>query len=225
MQKLLLLLFLLCAHLLCLAKKAPGYYISRESQDTVRVEFKRSGTKRSPEFTFNQESIVYYDSSGKKQFLMPGKVLEATIYGLKDTVKLYSLENTVDLKPKSFDDDGYQFFELLEEGFVKLYSYTEYIEQPAPLGPSGMPIDVGLKTKRITYALQYGNQALMKVLRRGFADDMYAYFSDCPKLASKVAQGRFNYSNLQELVQRYNQSCGAETANYLKNKEEQLNGF
>lgn len=225
MQKLLLFCFFLAMNLVCLAKKAPGYFISRESQDTVWVDYKRAGTKKSPEFSFNQESIVYYNSSGKKQFLMPGQVLEATLYGEKDTVKLYSLENTIGLKPKSFDDDGYQFFERLEDGLVKLYSYTEYIEQPASIGPNGIPLGVGIKTKRITYALQYADQSLMKVMRRGFSDDMYAYFGDCPELADKIAQGQFSYSNLQLLVQLYNKLCAAATATYLKNKAEPLNGF
>jgi hypothetical protein len=70
--------------------------------------------------------------------LEPKAVTEVGISYEGRTTKLYSQENTVDIHPLSLDFDGYLFFDVEEDGPVKL----SFRKEPIPLPER---VQVGLR--------------------------------------------------------------------------------
>ncbi len=220
MKKVLYLMLLLFIGFSAGAKQAPGYIVL-SAGDTIWVQFLVHGNKKNANFTRNQEALVYYDQQGKKQYLMPAQAKAAGFVWGNDTIRVYSLPNTVGIVPLSLDDDGFQFFDLKENGKVKLFSFVEPSKTYHAGGAVG-GVALALLVNPTSYFLQYEDQPLVRVRPMHFKEDMADFFREHDKLVEKIYMGTYTVQDLAAMVREYN---AFRAQDYYEAPEEAAEGF
>ena len=201
-------------------KQLPGYAIDRQSGDTLQIIFKVNITKKKLEFIRNRESLEIVNSIGGKTYLEPKAVTEVGIRFEGRTTKLCSRENTVDIHPLSLDYDGFLFFEVEEDGPVKLLSFPESTYSASGAGAGA--VGGGIAFTEHTQFLQYQNYPLVRVKRLHFKRDMADFFAEVPDLVERIEANQVGYNDLPQLVQQYNKYLNSRT---FEPSSQVINGF
>jgi hypothetical protein len=189
------------------AKKIDGYYIAKNG-DTVRVTYKigLSFFTNSPDFTRLQTRINYIDSKKNKHILRPDMAKEVVFVLKGKTIRLLSRKNNLNIAMSLFQDNSLLFLHLIQDGKVQLFKVYEKSGNAGSMGPNGTFVGGGTSTNE-TYILQKNGGDLFKTRLFSFKKDMAGFFSDCPLLADKIKDKTYRRSDVEDIVQEYNQKC------------------
>src|ERR1043166_8329981 len=108
--------------------KVSGYYINRETKDTVRTDFEIDLNKdESVKYSDMQWGITYFDGNNAKQTLKPAKALLVAFVHNGKTCKMYSLTNTFPIASNRAEQN-FIFMQMTVEGKVRHLIFHGRIE-------------------------------------------------------------------------------------------------
>jgi hypothetical protein len=185
-------------------KKAEGYYISAKTGRKYTTTFLIPSTFLSskPNYVRMQKEIFYL-TEGEKQILTAEKVSEVSFTYKNKTILMRPVYNNL---ARIYQDEPV-FFNVLVDGAVILYTYTEANQSAiaAAPGTGGGVIVVGVPPKYIPLVLQREGRELVRIRSLFFKKDVCGFFADCPDLVKKIQDGKL--SELPEIVKVYNETC------------------
>lgn len=187
------------------AAKCPGFIV--RNADTMAVTFKVPlDLFGHPSFSRIQYKIKYIDSTGTHT-LFPGNAgaIQFTNNGI--TYRMLSKPNVFHKPTPAFlhaghkkSDTKYLFLRLIIEGRMSMYSYYYFN------GRGGSKSN-NMGTQEKNYIARK-NEDFHSFDFMGFKDTMIEYLGDCPALQKRVENKTYGYSNLEDIVQYYNEHCG-----------------
>lgn len=190
------------------AKQIQGYYIS-ESLDKVNVMFEIPFGFLSKKVDYEglQVKVKYYDSADKLHVLKPDSVKEISFFYEGQQIRMLSRRDHLGLNTSIFNNNTHLFLHLITDGKLKLFMYYNSNSAPsAPPGPNGM-MGGGGTTKTQKYILQKNNDGLFKITGISFRADMMGYLSDCLALAKKIEDRTYRKTDIEQIVEEYNDVC------------------
>lgn len=108
------------------------------------------------------------------------------------------------------EDKDPKLLSIIVDGYLRLYSesITMYFGQPSASNPGG-----GFSGSS-TYYIKKTNEEIAQyyvaygyIPKVSFEKVIESYFSDCPKIQTKVENKEFKKKNYKEIVEYYNQNC------------------
>lgn len=109
-----------------------------------------------------------------------------------------------------------KIMELLEEGNVNLYAFSEIVTKSYlpginfPNNPNAFPAPVYKTGLQVEYFIKRPNEDVATDIVFSFKRRAIRYFSDCPELIEKINNKTFTSANIPEIVTFYNDYCNDE---------------
>lgn len=189
------------------AKKIKGQILYKNDTVDVVMKIPIKFLAHEPDYKKIQYEIVYYDSSGAKQKLNPDEATEVRFVYSDQVIRMVSKKNTLRFGVENPRCTNI-FLRMQVDGNLKLYNYfytkvrTMHYDNLNTMNSTSSSYTV---SKLI---LQKGDGELAVPKWLTFKKDMLQYLQDCPELTEKIEKGEFRKSDLELIVEFYNENCG-----------------
>jgi hypothetical protein len=200
-------LFLSSSILSAKSTRASGYYIKRNSKDTVRTEFEVKLDK--------EENVNYHDmqdhitcfSGEEKTKLSASDILEVSFQYKGKRYRMYGLNITFNIVGSG---KNFLFTELRVDGKLKAVVFWGKIEDPAWAGtPQINDAGTGLYLQKKEWIILTGDQKRNFVCHddNSFWPLIEAYFDDCPAHLKKIKDREWGINEPDRMAEGYNLTC------------------
>lgn len=183
------------------------------AQKKMVLHFK-DGSQQTGYVTFKKKEIQFQENRKDKKEKIDYALLDSAVTAINSRAKRARKPKTVYVLATYKDGKDYRVYDLIKQGKVNLYTFSNYSGVRGLWAPTGgnagnsVFIPTGGASSTIKYGLKRENETYVTILDK-FVKNASNYFKDCSELSEKIKKKEkgFKKENIKKIVDYYNSQC------------------